>query len=766
MIPEFWTSRDEAYLAAILGESVELPEPQTRLEMFLAKIAGMDVTPPEPQARAEIYLAAILGANVALPVPLSRVDFYLAKVAGMDVETPEPLTRIDEYLAEWAENGSGEIVTVTGTSPLVLANAMAHAIRKLVQFGKCTTSGGDIYCNNGKLVAVDDELPVGYKRIDGIKFDGDFYYSTGESLSGDDDVTMTLANTSTTGQNVFGSYNGTSAGTKNFSLFIYGGGSQSNSYFRYGEQLLRPRFGTGERTITFGKSGTDGFATDVSGTPETFTTPANAYIGMLPNSTSPAFTGSIIGNILIGTRLKYIPVERESDGVIGYFERVKGNFIAPTGSGTPVSLGYDTSHLNILSVEGTPEVLTIGTQTAHVEDLFEVNGVADEQDIISGTVTRRVEVSVSGGVIALSALAEPVTEQTTPQPLSTVEGTNTVAWTAEVSGTVKEVEYAYEAPSFEWKTASGAVVSVNDAIAGEVGALTVSINPVQDLHGYSNPWPAGGGINKLPPAGSTTPVTNGNLTVTPYADGHYHIKKTADTSNRGVSIDLSATVDVTTALYFTPLASVVGTGAMICNLRTSENSGLTSAYVSKASSLCTADGTAAKLYFYFTSGTEYEGDVWPMVTPTAVAAWSPYENICPISGWTEVKIWREVTHDTSANPALTIELDGTVYGGTLDVLTGVLTARPYYASYNGETLVGPWVSSMDKYVAGATPTTGAQVVDLGGTPTTVQLDPAQLTLLAGENYVWCDTGDISLTYKAAEPNNKVGTAKVGTAKAG
>ena len=345
------------------------------------------------------------------------------------------------------QGASAIIKTVTGTSPLTLDNAVNKAIKSLIQYGKCATVDGEIYCNNGKLVALDDELPTGYKRLIGIDFDGEIYYETGEALTGDDDVTMTLADTSTTGQNVFGSYNGTAAGIKNFSLFIYGGGSSSNSYFRYGSQLLRPRFGTGERTITFGKSGTDGFATDATATPDEFTTPANAYIGMLPNSTSPEYTGSIIGNILIGTRLKYIPVERESDGVIGYYERVNGNFIEPTGNVTPVILGYDTSHLNILSIVGTPEVLTIGSQTATVQNLFEVGGVADEQDIISGTVTRKVEVSVAGGVITLSALATPVTEHTTPQPLSTVEGTNTLSWTAEVSGTVKEVEYAYVAPS-------------------------------------------------------------------------------------------------------------------------------------------------------------------------------------------------------------------------------------------------------------------------------------------------------------------------------
>lgn len=334
---------------------------------------------------------------------------------------------------------------VTGTSPLSLPDALAKPIRSLVQYGKCSTSGGDVYCNNGKLTAVDDELPAGYKRLLGITFDGSFRYETGEYLTGADDVTMTLDNLSASGKNVFGSYNG--ANDKNFSLYIYGS-STSGSYFRYGDQLKRPKYGgTGKRTITFGKSGTTGFADDSEVTPDEFTTPANTYIGMLPNSSSAAFTGDIVGSILVSNRLEWIPCERESDGVIGYYEKYNRNFIAPSGSGTPVSLGYDTSHLNALSVVGTPEVLTIGNQTAHVEDLFEVNGTADEQDIISGVVTRRVEVTITGGVITISPLATPVTEHVTPQPLNTAEGSNTLSWTAEVSGTVKEVEYASAPPS-------------------------------------------------------------------------------------------------------------------------------------------------------------------------------------------------------------------------------------------------------------------------------------------------------------------------------
>ena len=260
---------------------------------------------------------------------------------------------------------------ISGIAPLIIEDALEHPMKSLVQHGKLYVNGGDIYCNNGKLVAVDDELPLGFKRITSIRFDGDFWYDTGEALTGDDDVTMTLANTSSSGQNVFGSYNGTSAGTKNFSLYIYGGGSTSSSYFRYGDQLARPKFGSNEHTITFGKSGTDGFSTDVSVTPDTFETPANAYIGMLPNSSSAAYTGSIIGNILVSDRLKYIPCERQSDGAVGYYEAVKGVFLEPSGTGTPVKGSYDTSHNTVIATEGTPEEMFVGIRSNLVSGWIE-----------------------------------------------------------------------------------------------------------------------------------------------------------------------------------------------------------------------------------------------------------------------------------------------------------------------------------------------------------------------------------------------------------
>lgn len=97
-------------------------------------------------------------------------------------------------------------------------------------------------------------------------------------------------------------------------------------------------------------------------------------------------------------------------------------------------------------------------------------------------------------------------------------------------------------------------------------------------------------------------------------------------------------------------------------------------------------------------------------------------------------------------------LPTTVYGGTVDLVKGTLTVTwGEIASYNGEALPGRWLSDRDAYAAGTTPTTGAQVVYELAIPLEYTLTPQQLTTLLGENNVWSDAGEITLTY--AEPYN-------------
>ena len=100
---------------------------------------------------------------------------------------------------------------------------------------------------------------------------------------------------------------------------------------------------------------------------------------------------------------------------------------------------------------------------------------------------------------------------------------------------------------------------------------------------------------------------------------------------------------------------------------------------------------------------------------------------------------------------------GTVYGGTVDVVSGVLTVTDAeIASYNGETLPSTWISDRDVYADGTTPTIGAQVVYELATPQTYQLTPTQIQLLKGSNTLWSDGDSLTLTYLGTTPANLLG----------
>lgn len=354
---------------------------------------------------------------------------------------------------------------VTGTSPLSLPDALAKPIRSLVQYGKCSTSGGDVYCNNGKLVAIDDELPAGYKRVLGFSCNNNAMWKiTGFKLRGSDTVRVSFSVTAAC--NVWGCYQGASD-DDNYDL--YASTSSGAKYFRYGNGTYLSYFSSadlGQRfDVVYTPTGSTGMPQDSTWEPMTFESANDLMLGTTATSSSSAkLKGSLYGDFIVDGRLHLVPCERVSDGVLGYYDLIGETFYGPsTGFTGAVSLGYDHSHETVLSVVGTPEVITLGEQTATAVDLFATNDVADEQDIISGVVTRRVEVTVTGGVITITPLATPVIEHVTPQPLSTVEGDNTLSWTAEVSGTVKEVEYAQAAPSgdnlFIPKNSTGLITS-------------------------------------------------------------------------------------------------------------------------------------------------------------------------------------------------------------------------------------------------------------------------------------------------------------------
>lgn len=83
-----------------------------------------------------------------------------------------------------------------------------------------------------------------------------------------------------------------------------------------------------------------------------------------------------------------------------------------------------------------------------------------------------------------------------------------------------------------------------------------------------------------------------------------------------------------------------------------------------------------------------------------------------------------------------------VYGGECDVVNGTIKPNIEYDSYNGETLVGRWISDRDEYAEGTTPTIGAQVVDLGAYGSDISVQPTAIKSLEVNN-VWGDCGNIT-----------------------
>lgn len=172
------------------------------------------------------------------------------------------------------------------------------------------------------------------------------------------------------------------------------------------------------------------------------------------------------------------------------------------------------------------------------------------------------------------------------------------------------------------------------------------------------------------------------------------------------------------------------------------------------------------------------------------------DNVRPITGWSEAKIYVQETVDPTAQPTATIDLDGTRYGCTLDVRRGKLTVTHKYWTSQG-TEKTDWASgggggyytqknygfdswpysddgycnmfifkysfrqtngimayanrvqvsnsqfsTLDEFFDAITETPIQLVYPLA-TPIEVDLTPTTIDLLEGQNNIFCDTGDVT-----------------------
>lgn len=167
--------------------------------------------------------------------------------------------------------------------------------------------------------------------------------------------------------------------------------------------------------------------------------------------------------------------------------------------------------------------------------------------------------------------------------------------------------------------ASGAIASFPDGSNGiPVEDLVIGIEPLQDLHGYANPWP-GGGSKNLAQDGYAWSIGATGLIVS--ADYNTSVAKVAQGetytfSNNGVATNVGVLAFYTS---FPEIGSQSYDSSRIVNAQSTFTAPI--------------DGYAVLRLDTGTTKIQLESG-------SSATAWTPYANICPITGFTGANVVR------------------------------------------------------------------------------------------------------------------------------
>lgn len=198
-----------------------------------------------------------------------------------------------------------------------------------------------------------------------------------------------------------------------------------------------------------------------------------------------------------------------------------------------------------------------------------------------------------------------------------------------------------------YKTATpGSIITIEDGADDlPVKELNVSIDPVQDLHGYDNPWPAGGGKNKYPIAiGEDTFVDNGSATHS-NSNGALVIVTNASSEASGVYLKSGSEIGKVFnsltppfVVSFDIVASSSGTVRVIaCGAGSVETVGTSKVRISRTVTSITT--TNFNIYGVRNGATLTVTNL-QIESGSTATDYAPYSNICPITGWTGAKVTR------------------------------------------------------------------------------------------------------------------------------
>lgn len=179
---------------------------------------------------------------------------------------------------------------------------------------------------------------------------------------------------------------------------------------------------------------------------------------------------------------------------------------------------------------------------------------------------------------------------------------------------------------------------VTDMVA-PIESLVINFSPIQDLHGYDSPWPAGGGKNLLNASADTGSLNGVNYTKN--GDGTYTVNGTAN----GTSSFVVGSIELTANTQYVVSGCPSGGSGSSYNVRIRDANYTALGF--DVGNGATITPTETKTYYYqitVVSGYSVSNLVFkPMICLSTApdpdyAHFAPYSNICPISGRTGLDV--------------------------------------------------------------------------------------------------------------------------------
>lgn len=525
----------------------------------------------EPITRLELYLTCIINGETP-PEPITRIELYLAKIAGAAVDIPTPETRIELYLAKIA----GESVLIP--TPITRI---------------------EMYL--AKIAGVDVQIPTPITRLEMLLYEwaqapvGEIVTVTGVSpLLLEGAVAGYLESLLQRGKcevenGAIKCNNGTlvvpnladmSESNVVMGKFINneGGESSSSSNF-YCTALIPVEAGTDytmHTSVRIGYYSVMEYDANGDFIKRTLYGSNNYRAGDIITHTM----GESTAYIRWGSNPKYQAITY--DYVIGI------DWMLSKGSTAQEFVPYKKA-----VASGTVEVITATSgDTAGVVDLLAVGSVADTQDIVSGAVTRRTAAILYDGT---QDVGKPYLSST---------------------GALDVGAIVVHAPGTEY---SGDVAAFTTEEATPINAAIVSMEPVQDLHGYDKPWAGGAGKNLVDVPSVTGVTSQTQIGAVTLPAGDYVLS--AYISNAGIS----------------------GAGVRITK---SDNTTIKSIGFSSSTTASRYSGTFTLAeetdckIFVIGNASGYNASVSNVQVEagTILTDYAPYSNECPITGWTEATL--------------------------------------------------------------------------------------------------------------------------------